>query len=258
MAMKDWNLQEQVFGDDFDRALAIRFAPQNKRQGLYLLAALKGELSRIGQQTTEPLLGQIKIQFWREALYEKRGAGLKLASQIIEHFASHPDFFVRIDSLLYAYETALLETEAGEETSERGAGCQAALFALSSIYIDPSLQAVDKGFFLQCGEVQDGLARLGKTDLKLGKTELKENGQKTEVKVKSLIRKISQNYQALCQDLSVMPEGLQAGILPLALVPSYLHLYQAPEKKGRMPTGLHPVKKAFLMWRAMRSGLEAL
>lgn len=53
---------------DPDRALAALFAPRQIRVDLFALYALNVELARIAEQVSEPELGAIRLQWWREAL----------------------------------------------------------------------------------------------------------------------------------------------------------------------------------------------
>ena len=53
---------------DPDRALAALFAPRAARAGLLALYAFNVELARIAEQVTEPELGAIRLQWWRDAL----------------------------------------------------------------------------------------------------------------------------------------------------------------------------------------------
>lgn len=53
---------------DPDRYLAALFAPAAARDDLLALYALNVELARIGERVSEPDLGKIKLQWWREAL----------------------------------------------------------------------------------------------------------------------------------------------------------------------------------------------
>jgi 15-cis-phytoene synthase len=57
---------------DPDRAIATLFAPAHARDDLFALYAFNGELARIADQVTEPGLGAIRLQWWREAI--ERGA----------------------------------------------------------------------------------------------------------------------------------------------------------------------------------------
>ncbi len=60
---------------DPDRYLATLFAPSSARDDLFALYALNVELARIGERVTEPDLGKIKLQWWREALARRDRGG---------------------------------------------------------------------------------------------------------------------------------------------------------------------------------------
>lgn len=53
---------------DPDRSLAVLFAPRESRASLFALYALNVELARIAEQVSEPDLGAIRLQWWREAI----------------------------------------------------------------------------------------------------------------------------------------------------------------------------------------------
>lgn len=53
---------------DPDRAIATLFAPADTRDDLFALFAFNAELARIAEQVTEPGLGAIRLQWWREAI----------------------------------------------------------------------------------------------------------------------------------------------------------------------------------------------
>jgi phytoene synthase len=53
---------------DSDRALAALFAPRDARDDLFALYAFNVELARIAEQVSEPDLGAIRLQWWREAI----------------------------------------------------------------------------------------------------------------------------------------------------------------------------------------------
>lgn len=60
----------QVRQVDYDRFLAIQLAPPPARAGLYAVTAFHAELARIAQMVSEPMLGHIRLAWWREALEE--------------------------------------------------------------------------------------------------------------------------------------------------------------------------------------------
>jgi phytoene/squalene synthetase len=64
----------QVREADYDRFLAIQLAPPAARAGLYAVTAFHGELARIAETVSEPLIGHIRLAWWREALEEIEAA----------------------------------------------------------------------------------------------------------------------------------------------------------------------------------------
>ncbi|MGH6824991.1 phytoene/squalene synthase family protein [Methyloceanibacter sp.] len=53
---------------DLDRYVSALFAPGACREPLFALYAFNVELARIGEQVSEPQLGEIRLQWWRDAL----------------------------------------------------------------------------------------------------------------------------------------------------------------------------------------------
>ncbi|PCI46057.1 MAG: hypothetical protein COB49_09310 [Alphaproteobacteria bacterium] len=53
---------------DHDRYLTILYAPEQKRDALFALYAFNYEISRIREVVSEPMLGEIRLQWWREAI----------------------------------------------------------------------------------------------------------------------------------------------------------------------------------------------
>jgi phytoene synthase len=60
--------QDQVRQFDRDRYLTALFAPTDRRQDLFALYAFNHEVAKIGALVSEELLGQIRLQWWREAI----------------------------------------------------------------------------------------------------------------------------------------------------------------------------------------------
>src|SRR5579871_4315005 len=67
----------EVRRHDKDRFLATLFAPPEHRADLWALYAFNAEVARIPYGVSEPMLGRIKVQWWRDvigAIAEGRGA----------------------------------------------------------------------------------------------------------------------------------------------------------------------------------------
>ena len=57
---------------DHDRYLATLFAPAERRDALYALYAFNVEIARVRELARQPMPGEIRLQWWREALAGER------------------------------------------------------------------------------------------------------------------------------------------------------------------------------------------
>tara|TARA_R110002072_G_scaffold96391_2_gene212080 strand:- start:512 stop:1357 length:846 start_codon:yes stop_codon:yes gene_type:complete len=62
------HIQEMIEQYDHDRYLTVLYAPEDKRPALCALYAFNYEISRIRETVSEPMLGEIRLQWWREAI----------------------------------------------------------------------------------------------------------------------------------------------------------------------------------------------
>jgi NADH dehydrogenase [ubiquinone] 1 alpha subcomplex assembly factor 6 len=53
---------------DHDRFQTVLFAPAARREALFALYAFNYEIARVRESVTEPMLGQIRLQWWRETI----------------------------------------------------------------------------------------------------------------------------------------------------------------------------------------------
>lgn len=92
---------------DPDRYSATLFAPSSARDDLFALYALNIELARIGERVSEPDLGNIKLQWWREAL-ARAATGEATASPVADAIGAllhrHPDAAEPIGRMIDARE----------------------------------------------------------------------------------------------------------------------------------------------------------
>lgn len=59
---------EMVRSHDFDRYASTLFVPADKRRALLALYAFNAEVSRVRDQVSQPLPGEIRLQWWTDAL----------------------------------------------------------------------------------------------------------------------------------------------------------------------------------------------
>src|SRR5258706_4108935 len=73
MSVVAFNACEQTVRKfDPDRYFSTLFAPAAKRPQLFTLYAFNHELARIAESVSEPMLGEIRLQWWRETLQNAR------------------------------------------------------------------------------------------------------------------------------------------------------------------------------------------
>ena len=58
----------EVRDQDHDRYLTALFAPADRREAVFALYAFNAEVARTREAVSEPMLGQIRLQWWREAV----------------------------------------------------------------------------------------------------------------------------------------------------------------------------------------------
>jgi NADH dehydrogenase [ubiquinone] 1 alpha subcomplex assembly factor 6 len=99
---------------DHDRFLATLFAPARKRPDLWALLAFNLEIARVREMVSEPMLGRVRLQWWREAIDEiyagkpprRHEIVRPLAEAIIRNRLTRAHF----DALIDARELDLVET----------------------------------------------------------------------------------------------------------------------------------------------------
>jgi 15-cis-phytoene synthase len=69
---------------DKDRWLACMFAPADKRPYLHALYAFNLEVSRVAAQVTQPLLGEMRLQFWTDLLNGGGGEQNPVADALLD------------------------------------------------------------------------------------------------------------------------------------------------------------------------------
>ncbi len=80
----------QVRAQDHDRFLACLFAPSEVREDLFALYAFNHEIAKTREIVSEPTLGLIRLQWWRDRLAEMR-EGVIVDHQVLKALAAAHD-----------------------------------------------------------------------------------------------------------------------------------------------------------------------
>ncbi|HMD64167.1 MAG TPA: squalene/phytoene synthase family protein [Stellaceae bacterium] len=97
---------------DRDRFQTVLFAPAARREALFALYAFNYEIARVRESVTQPMLGQIRLQWWRENIGAAFGGGAIRHHPVVEALAAIRDLGLtrdHFDRLIDARETDLAD-----------------------------------------------------------------------------------------------------------------------------------------------------
>ncbi|MEL0106104.1 MAG: phytoene/squalene synthase family protein [Rhodospirillaceae bacterium] len=103
---------EAVRNEDRDRFLCAMFAPPRHREALFALYAFNLEIARIRETVTEPLIGQMRLQWWRDTVTSIQDGQVPhhpVAEALAETFKKYNLTLRHFDRLLNAREFDLTD-----------------------------------------------------------------------------------------------------------------------------------------------------
>jgi phytoene synthase len=266
-------IQRIARDSDPDRYTSALFAPRASRADLFALYAFNTELARIGEKVSEPDLGEIRLEWWRDAL-DHAIAGKPTGQPVADALgraarhgalsragldglidARHFDVSVKLMPDLPALETYLAKTAGalfllvaeivspatGEP--ERLALEHAARTAGFAYGLTGLLRALP--FHAARGRIDlpaDLLARYGVSP---GRVLAGETSAGLAELLAGLRQKAKEALHQAMREIATLPRATQRAFLPLALVEPYL----AALAKGdplRQVAGINPL---YRLWR---------
>ncbi|MDU0342410.1 phytoene/squalene synthase family protein [Bosea rubneri] len=263
---------------DPDRYVASLYAPEALRPGLYALYAFSHEIARVREQVSEPLPGEVRLQWWRDVLESGEAGGssahpvaqalldtvrrfrLPVAplSGLIEArvFDLYDDPMPSLSDLEgYAGETSsalirlacLVLAQGRDPGGATAAGHAGVAYALTGLMRAFPWHAARGQVYLPA----DILARNGVTreDIVRGR-----GGPGVDYSLKEL-RALARIHLRKMNDLrATVPAAIMPAFLPVALVEPYL---KAMERRGYDPyrtiVTLSPLRRQWALWRASRA-----
>lgn len=230
---------------DPDRYLATLYAPADKRPALAALYLFNAEIAAIRDRIHEPLPGEIRLQWWRDALAagQDGAAGHPLAMALVEVIAQHQLPLAAFDRYLearifdlyddpmpdrthlegYCGETAsaiiqlaalILEPEAAPDFASASGHGGCALGIAGILRLLPRHHA--RG---QCFVPGDILKAVGTTHEEFLSG---ENAAAAERAVEAMVALGREHAARFASDAKDMPSSLRPAYLPVALAPAYL------------------------------------
>jgi phytoene synthase len=130
---------------DQDRYLSTLFAPVEKRDALVTLYLFNSEIASVRDRVREPMAGEMRIQWWRDALApgSEGGAGHPLAEALLRVIAQHRLPVAAFDAYLEARVFDLYDDPMPSRTDLEGYCGETAssLIQLASLILDPDAAA---------------------------------------------------------------------------------------------------------------------
>ena len=133
----------QARAADHDRWLCSLFAPEPQRRDLWALLAFNLEIARTREVVREPMLGQIRLQWWREAIAEAYACQVRahqvmapLADAIARHRPPPARFEALLEGRLRDLDDQPFETLAALEAYAQATSATLSLLMLDLLDVD--------------------------------------------------------------------------------------------------------------------------
>ncbi len=258
---------------DRDRYIADLFAPAVMRKHLFALHAFSAEVARIRDTVSDPVLGEIRLQWWRDALAGD-GGGHPVASALIETIRTFALPLAGFEGLVDARVFDLYDDQMPTQTDLEGYSGEtaSALIQLAAIVLagghDPRVASA--AGHAGVAYAMTGLMRALPVHAARGQCylpadigaahgfdrEMLVRGQATPELLMTLadLRRIARDHLATATpQIAALPASLKPAFLPVALVGPSLDRMDRPGYdpfSGRID--LSPLKRQWLIWRAAR------
>ncbi len=260
---------------DRDRYLATLFAPAEHRDALFSLYAFNVEISRVRDLAREPMPGEIRLQWWREALAGERdgeAAAHPVAAALRETLARY-GFVVTpllelIDERVFdLYDEPMATIGTLELYAIR---TQAPIFAMAAgilksgampselFTLDASVASTISGILRNFG-LHASHQRLYVPMEILNRHQVRPADIFAERISGSLLaalaemRAIAGQHLAAAQEkFKLVPAEILPAFLPVALVGPQLRSMERPGYQPFAPRRISPLRRQWFLWRAAR------
>lgn len=263
---------------DRDRYIAALFAPKRVRDPLMVLYAFNAEIARIPDLVSEPALGEIRLQWWRDVLEADDARAVignpvadALGETIETHGLSTASLLGMIDARsadldgggfadmqafkAYQYKThgavfALSAKILGQSGSSLGRAANEAGVAYGTMHTLVSLPR-DAAH----GRVMLPLSLLQEHDVLPESVLAGEGGEGIRPAVSELVQEVRTALQSVRGRTGELDSTVHAAFAPLALVEPALRAIEKPDVQPlRDVVVLNPLARFFRLWRASRTG----
>lgn len=278
MAPRTQHVRDIVRKADPDRHLSVLYAPESRRDALYALYAFDAEIARIRDLISEPMPGEIRLQWWRDVISAgtaEAAGGHPVAAALVEAINAHTLPIAAFDNYLDArifdlYDDPMpgrneLEGYCGETGS--------ALIQLAALVLDPVSAPAFSELAGHAGCAQRIAALIRAMPLHRARgqcyvpTEILAaagldragylSGQQTSAMramVEAMAALAREHLRAFQAGAPGLPETLRPAFLPLAATPALLDRLD-PDRAWRAASSEpSALRRYWLMFRSARKG----
>ncbi len=261
---------------DRDRYLSVLYAPEEKRGALFALYAFDAEIASVRNRIREPLPGEIRLQWWRDAIAGDEAQGHPLAGLLLETIRRHALPRKAFDDYIEARifdlyddpmpDRAALEGYCGETAS--------ALIQMAALILDPAAapKAADAAGHAGCAQAITGLIRLlpvhrargqcyipGDVLASAGTTSQAfvagEDTASARRAVEAMAALAAEHLAKFERHAGALPPSLRPAFLSLALTDAYLaKIAQLGMRSIQESADISTIKRHWLMYRTASRG----
>ncbi len=243
-----------------DYYIAATLAPRSVRDDLIVLAAFEGELDRVPDQSSEPMVAEIRLQWWRDVIASMQQGALcghpiadALGDVIVRHRLDQERLIESVDARSMLEEDASVKAMAGVSSGLRARDFNAMARAANVLGAFPGAEHFD-------GLEQAGLAlsfaRMALvTRARLAQSEGSNRGARHTLQGEMQLAR--DNLDQARAASRAWPSSVRLAALPVALVEPYL---RACEEGGAMRPSwagrdaILPLTRVWRLWRCARTG----
>lgn len=263
--------------EDPDRAVSIAFAPADRRGALTALYAFNIETARVRDQISQPLPGEIRLQWWRDTLEaaataEDAGSpGHPVAEALTKAMRDHALPFPAFDRFLEQRIFDLYDDPmpSRENFEAYAGGTASTLITLACLILDPSAtrQASDAAGHAGVAQLAAGILRLLPIHRRRGQVFIPADlldaagctrdallagePEPTARAVAAMSAFAREHFAAYRVASASLPASLRPAFLPAELTPAYLDRIEAGGERGGSVL-IGPFRRSWTYWRAMR------
>lgn len=269
--------------EDPDRAVSLAFAPADRREALTALYAFNIETARVRDQISQPLPGEIRLQWWRDTLEavstaDAALAGHPVAQVLAQAMREHSLPFQAFDRFLEQRIFDLYDDpmpSRGDFEAYAG-GTASTLITLACLILDGSAarQASDAAGHAGVAQVAAGILRLLPIHRRRGQVYIPADvlsasgcsreqllageSEPSARAVQAMIAFTRQHFAAYRAASASLPDLLRPAFLPAELTPLYLdRIESAGSAADGLSISIGPFRRSWTYWRAMRRPAKA-